>query len=79
MNATKQKIYNNFTDKFNNEYKFETYREFSKFWFNLSTRTAKSYFPNNYQKLQNYAVNSKEARTALTKEEIKEAVAQNYN
>lgn len=57
------KPYNNFTDKFNNEYSFATYLEFAKFWFSLSRKTAKSYFATNFTVLQNCAANSKEART----------------
>ena len=59
------KVYNKFTDKFNNEYRFDTYLEFSKFWFNLSRKTALSLFPDNFAKLQNAAANSKEARTRI--------------
>ena len=59
------KIYNSFKDKFNNEYKFDNYIDFAKFWFNLSRKTAMSYFPVNFTKLQNAAANSKEARTKV--------------
>ena len=59
------KPYNFFTDKFNNEYKFENYFDFAEFWFSLSYKTAKLYFPNNFKVLQNCAVNSKEARTKI--------------
>jgi hypothetical protein len=59
------KAYNNFTDKFNNEYKFDNYMDFAKFWFSLHTKTAKIYFPTNFTKLQNAAANSKEARTKV--------------
>jgi hypothetical protein len=55
--------YNNFTDKFNNEYKFENYMDFATFWFNMSRKAAMAYFPNNFKVLQNAAANSKEART----------------
>ena len=59
------KVYNQFTDKFNNEYKFDNYMDFAKFWFNLSRKVAISYFPENFTKLQNAAANSKEARTKV--------------
>ena len=57
-----QKIYNSFTDKHGNEYKFETYMEFAKCWFAMSRKVAKAYFPENFEKLQRAAANSKEAR-----------------
>lgn len=60
---TTTKIYSSFTDKFNNEYKFETYLDFASFWFNLSRKTALSLFPSNFKALQNAAANSKEAKT----------------
>jgi hypothetical protein len=60
------KIYNNFTDKFGNEYKFDNYMAFASFWFNLSRKTAQSYFPANFTKLQNAAANSTEARTKVS-------------
>lgn len=59
------RIYNSFTDKNQNEYNFETYAEFARFWFGHSYRTLKLMFPENFNKLQNYAANSKEARTKL--------------
>ena len=58
------KAYNKFTDKFNNEYKFDNYIDFANFWFNLNRKTAVSYFPN-FNELQKAAANSKEARTKL--------------
>lgn len=58
----KAKIYNSFTDKFGNEYKFDNYLEFAKFWFSFSRKILINQFPNNFTKLQNYAANSKEAR-----------------
>lgn len=60
---TKQKIYNNFTDRFGNRYGFDNYMEFSKYWFNLSRKYAMDAFPENFTKLQSAAANSKEART----------------
>jgi hypothetical protein len=57
------KIYNSFTDKFGNEYKFDNYMDFAKFWFNLTRKVAINYFPTNFTKLQHAAANSKEART----------------
>ena len=59
------KAYNNFTDKFNNEYKFETFAEFAQFWFNQSRKALLSYFPNNFNELNKLASNSKEARTKI--------------
>lgn len=59
------KVYNQFTDKFNNEYKFDNYMDFAKFWFNLSRKVALDYFPENFKKLQNAAANSKEARAKV--------------
>ncbi len=58
----KQKIYEEFKDKFGNVYKFENYLEFSIFWFNMNRKTAQNHFPDNFQTLQNVAANSKEAR-----------------
>jgi hypothetical protein len=65
LKIKKMKVYNQFTDKFNNEYKFDNYMDFAKFWFNLSRKTAMSFFPTNFAKLQNAAANSKEARTKV--------------
>jgi len=59
------KAYTLFTDKFNNEYKFDNYMDFAKFWFSLSRKLAKSYFTANFNILQNAAANSKEARTKV--------------
>ena len=59
------KIYNNFTDKFNNNYQFSTYAEFANFWFNMSRKAAMSLFPTNFAKLLNAAANTKEARTKV--------------
>jgi 16S rRNA A1518/A1519 N6-dimethyltransferase RsmA/KsgA/DIM1 with predicted DNA glycosylase/AP lyase activity len=58
------KIYNQFTDKYGKEYKFDTYMEFAKFWFSMPRRVAQSNFQN-FTKLQNCAANSKEARTKI--------------
>lgn len=58
------KAYNHFTDKHGNEYKFDNYGEFAKFWFNLHRKYAVATFPN-FTKLQNAAANSKEARTKV--------------
>lgn len=60
-----KKIYNCFTDKFNNEYKFENYMDFASFWFGLNRKTAISYFPLNFSELQKAAANSKEAKTKI--------------
>lgn len=59
------KVYNHFIDRFGNEYKFENYMEFSKFWFNMSRKVAIDFFPENFKELQHAAVNSKEARAKL--------------
>ena len=55
------KVYSNFSDKFGNNYKFNSYVEFASFWFNLSRKVAISYFPD-FKKLQRVALYSKEAR-----------------
>ena len=57
--------YNQFTDKFNNEYKFNNYLDFASFWFSLSRKSAMIYFPENFIKLQKLAYNSKEAKTKI--------------
>jgi len=54
-----------FTDKFNNQYNFETYLEFAKFWFNLNRKTQLSYFPDNFKRLNYLAVNSKQAKIKI--------------
>jgi len=59
------RVYNQFTDKFNNEYKFDNFVDFAKFWFGLSRKLAMSYFPTNFRALQNAAANSAEARTRV--------------
>lgn len=64
MTRTTGKVYNQFSDKFGNEYRFDNYMDFAKFWFNLSYKVKKAYYPN-FQKLQNCAANSKEARTKI--------------
>ena len=61
------KIYNKFTDKFGNEYGFDNYMDFAKFWFNLPIRKQKEYFPDSREQLQRAAADSKEARTKYTK------------
>jgi hypothetical protein len=43
-------------DKFGNKYSFDNYMDFSKFWFNISSRVALNQFP---------AANSKESRTKI--------------
>lgn len=58
----KAKVYNNFEDKFGNKHSFDTYEEFSKFWFGLPYQYAKASFPD-FARLQRAAANSKEART----------------
>ena len=58
------KAYNQFSDKFGNEYQFDNYMDFAKFWFNLSRKVALSMFPENFQKLQRAAANSKEAKAS---------------
>jgi succinate-acetate transporter protein len=59
------KIYNKFADKFGNEYAFESYLDFAKFWFSLSRKVAMTQFGSAFIKLQNAAANSKEARTKI--------------
>jgi hypothetical protein len=53
------KVYNKFSDKYGNEYTFDSYLEFATFWFNLSRKVAISYFPD-FNKLQRVALSSKE-------------------
>lgn len=55
------KVYTQFADKFGKEYRFDNYMDFASFWFGLSYQFKKASFPN-FQKLQNCAANSKEAR-----------------
>ena len=59
----KKKIYNSFQDKYGNEYNFDNYMSFAKFWFSLYYRDKIKFFPDNYKKLQYMASDSKEART----------------
>ena len=59
------KIYNNFTDKFGNEYSFDNFIDFASFWFGMSRKSAIIYFPNNFAVLQKAAANSKEAMTRI--------------
>lgn len=59
----KTKIYENFTDKFGNVYKFSNYLDFARFWFRSSRRANLIYFPHNFKKLQAAATTSKEAKT----------------
>jgi hypothetical protein len=59
------KIYNQFKDKFNNQYSFACYADFSSFWFGLSRKAAQANFTNNFNDLQKAAYNSKEARTKI--------------
>lgn len=63
--TTKTKIYNNFSDKFGNNYSFDNYLDFASFWFNMSRKSAMNYFSNNFYALQNAAANSKEAKTKI--------------
>ena len=63
--AQNSKIYHNFSDKFGNVYKFDNYLSFASFWFGLSRVVAKTWFPTNFNRLQNCAANSKEARTKV--------------
>ena len=63
---TRTKVYHSFSDKFGNRYSFDNYMDFACFWFNLTRKTAKSYFPDNFTALQNAAANSKEARTKVS-------------
>ena len=63
-NMENAKIYNSFQDKYGNDYGFNTYTDFAKFWFGMNYRNAKAIFPM-FAKLQNAAANSKEARAKL--------------
>jgi len=58
------KIYNSFSDKFGNQYGFETYAEFAIFWFGIKFQTAKDTFPN-FWDLQRAAASSRAARATL--------------
>jgi hypothetical protein len=58
------KIYNNFCDKYGNNYRFDNYMDFAQFWFNLSRKVAVIYFPQ-FNDLQKAAASSKEARTKI--------------
>lgn len=58
------KAYNKFTDKFGNQYGFDNYMDFAKWWFNMPSYYLKSAFPE-YKKLQRAASSSKEARTPM--------------
>lgn len=59
-----KKPYNFFTSKYGQEFSFDNYADFSKFWFSMSYQAAKLLFPD-FRRLQNAAANSKEARTKL--------------
>lgn len=56
------KIYNNFNDKFGNNYNFCNYLDFAKFWFNIPRKASLIYFPDNFKRLNNAALNSKESK-----------------
>lgn len=60
-----QKIYNSFSDKYGNKYRFESFVDFASFWFNMSRRTAAALFPE-FTALQKCAYNSREARKKLS-------------
>lgn len=54
-----------FFDINGNKYSFEYFIDFVTFWFNAASRkTLKHYFPD-FEKLQNYAANSKIARMKI--------------
>ena len=59
------KVYNQFSDKYGNQYNFDNYMDFAKFWFNQPYNRLRAYFPDNFKKLQYAAANSKEARTKV--------------
>ena len=59
------KPYENFSDIYGNKYEFDNYNDFAKFWFNLQRKTAILYFGTDFKKLNNYAVNSKGAKTKI--------------
>jgi len=58
------KPYTQFSDKYGNNYEFENYTDFAKFWFSFSYFSAKVLFPE-FKSLQNLAVNSKDARKKI--------------
>ena len=47
----RKKIYNVFTDKYGNEYKFDNYMDFAKFWYSLPRNYQINSFPD-FKKLQ---------------------------
>lgn len=57
------KVYNQFADKFGNQYGFNNYADFAQFWFNIPYSAQINYFPANREELQKAAANSNEART----------------
>jgi hypothetical protein len=60
----------NFTDKNKNNYYFNDYREFSLFWFSNSRRYLKSKLDNiTFNRLNKYAVNSKDAKKRTENDE----------
>ena len=61
------KTYNKFQDRFGNEYSFNTYLEFTTFWFSLSRKLALNYFPLNFKSLQKEAISNKKERNINTK------------
>ena len=58
----KNKIYNNFKDRFGNVYGFDNYLDFARFWFSIPFRHLQNDFPE-FKKLQYVATSSKEAKT----------------
>ncbi len=61
MKNSNTKIYNSFTDKFNNVYNFNSYIDFASFWFNNSRKSLINIFPN-FNELNKCACNSNERK-----------------
>lgn len=62
----KTKTYNKFKDKYNNQYGFDNYMDFSKWWFNLPQRyIMQSFEDGTRKKLQYAAEKSKEAKIKM--------------
>ena len=59
------KPYESFSDIYGNEYNFDNYEDFAKFWFNLKRKTAMLYFGTDFKKLNDCAAKSKKAKTKI--------------
>jgi len=62
----KTKAYTQFTDNDGNEYGFESYADFSAWWFTIPFwRSKRAFSPETFRKLSYAATQSKEARTRV--------------